>query len=283
VKEFFIDHSVDRKEFPSYDQARYGFVEASLEDNPYISEQYRRDLEDLPEMRKRQLLYGDWNAFEGQFFSEWQADAHVSALPVESGVEHFASMDWGYNAPGCVLWWACLPDGRYHVRWEYKFKGLSAEAVATEIIRINKSLGVKLRYLVCDPAMKQKTGAGRGESIFETLLRRKLPMRAGDNDRFNGWNRVHELLRLDAEGQPWLTVSPDCKYLTRTLPAMVQDDHDPEDIDTGKDDHAVDALRYGAMSRPSPTRMVVDETMPVGSIGWWKQHEAGKQSAGGLA
>jgi phage terminase large subunit len=73
VKEFFIDKSVDRAEFPKYRPERYGFVEATLDDNPYISEEYRNDLEDLPEMRKRQLLYGDWNAFEGQFFAEWRA------------------------------------------------------------------------------------------------------------------------------------------------------------------------------------------------------------------
>jgi hypothetical protein len=276
VKEFFIDHSVDRNEFPSYDPSRYGFVTATLDDNPYISAEYRRDLEDLPEMRKRQLLHGDWNAFEGQAFPEWRAGVHVRDMAIGPRIEHFASMDWGYNAPGCVLWWARLTDGRYHIRWEYKFKGLSAEAVALEITRINKSLGVKLGYLVCDPAMKQKTGAGRGESIFETLLRRKLPMRGGDNDRFNGWTRVHEMLRLDADGEPWLTVSPDCKYLCRTLPAMVQDDNDPEDIDSAKDDHAVDALRYGAMSRPSPTRIDAEPEMKPNTTAWLKKYPAGR-------
>lgn len=283
VKDFFIEHTVDRSEFPSYEPERYGFVEATLDDNPYISESYRRDLEDLPEMRKRQLLYGDWNAFEGQFFAEWRPDVHVCDFGVDPALEHFASIDWGFNAPGCVLWWACLPDGRLHVRHEYKFKGESAEHVALEITRITKSLGItNLRYVVCDPAMKQKTGAGRGESIFETLLRRGLRMRGGDNDRFNGWNRVHELLRLNDQGEPWLTVAPGCKYLIRTLPAMVQDEHDPEDIDSTKDDHAVDALRYGAMSRPSPTRFVKQETVEPNSIGWWKKYPTGKPRQAGV-
>lgn len=85
VKSLFIDKEVDRSEFPSYDPARYAFVVATLDDNPYISEYYRRDLEDLPEMRKRQLLYGDWSAFEGQFFSEWRPESegrpwHVQEL-----------------------------------------------------------------------------------------------------------------------------------------------------------------------------------------------------------
>lgn len=272
VREFFIDHTVDRTAFPSYDPARYGFVEATLDDNPYISPEYRRDLEDLPEMRKRQLLYGDWFAFEGQFFSEFRSDVHVRAVAINPDVEHFASCDWGFNAPGVVLWWACLPDGRYHVRHEYKFQGKSAEEVATRVKDITKELGIpRLRYLACDPAMWQKTGAGKGESIAETLIRRGLPARKSDNDRFNGWLRVHEFLRVNEDDRPWLTIDPVCRYLLRTLPTQVSDDHDPDDLDSSKDDHAVDALRYGAMSRPAPTRIVKDESYPVGSWGWHVQ------------
>jgi hypothetical protein len=286
VKEFFIEHVVDRAEFPRYEPERYAFVEATLEDNPYISAEYRRDLEDLPEMRKRQLLYGDWNAFEGQMFSEWDQDLHVRDLAVAPGIEHFGSMDWGYSAPGVMLWWAALPDGKCHVRYELKFKGDSAETVGKKLYAITKDLGIpRLRYIACDPAMWQKTGAGRGESIAETLLRMRLPMRRSDNDRRNGWLRVHELLKVDpdaARRDPWLTVAPECRYLIRTLPAMVQDDHDPEDIDTTKDDHAADALRYGAMSRPSPTRIVTTETLRPNSIGWWKRYPTGRLQPKGV-
>jgi hypothetical protein len=185
-------------------------------------------------------------------------------------LECFGSMDWGFNAPGVMLWWVCLPDGRLHVAQEYKFKGETAERVGNRIHKMTKDLGVaKLRYIAADPAMWAKTGAGRGESIAETLLRLRLPMRRSDNDRRNGWLRVHELLRDHPDGDgPWLSVDPACSYLIRTLPAMVQDDTDPEDIDTTGDDHAADALRYGAMSRPSPTRIVRDEAPKPGTWGY---------------
>jgi hypothetical protein len=64
--------------------------------------------------------------------------------------------------------------------------------------------------------------------------------------------------------------------LIRTLPAMVQDKNDPDDLDSSKDDHACDALRYGAMSRPRPTVFRQPESKLVeGSLGWWrKQHQA---------
>jgi hypothetical protein len=59
---------VDRDKFPKYDPRLYAFVDATLDDNPYLPKGYRKSLEQLPEMRRRQLLEGDWNAFSGQFF-----------------------------------------------------------------------------------------------------------------------------------------------------------------------------------------------------------------------
>lgn len=192
--------------------------------------------------------------------------------------EAFASMDWGFNAKGVVLWWVCLPDGAYHVAREYVFQQQTAEQVGKRIHDVTRDLGMKLRYIAADPAMWAKTGAGRGESIAETLLRLRLPMRKSDNDRFNGWLRVHELLRAMPSGhRPWLTVEPDCKYLIRTLPAMVQDKDHPDDLDSSKDDHAVDALRYGAMSRPSPSRITGPPAPGPGTWGFetaWQDAQA---------
>lgn len=290
VKQFFIDREVDREEFPRYNPELYGFVASFLEDNPWIDPQYVQDLDEQSEMRRRQLKFGDWNAFVGQFFSQWHETKdgqpwHVRDLDGASleSCEHFASMDWGYSSPGVVLWWACLPDGHYHIRAEYKFKETSAEEVAQAILAQNRNLGIaRLRYLVCDPAMKAKTGSGRGESILETLARHGLPMRPGDNDRFNGWARCRDLLRPAPDGVPWLSVSPACVYGRRTIPAQVQDPKDPEDLDTAKDDHWVDAWRYGAMSRPTPTRhRLIEAPTPVGSWGWWRSYHRKKEQAHG--
>jgi len=274
VRDFFVHHDVDAEAFPSYRPERWAFHGARLEDNPYMAAGYRETLEMMPELRRRQLLDGDWTAFEGQFFGEWRPTVngqpwHVRRLDAGSlsGCQHFASMDWGFNAPGVVLWWVVLPDGELHIRREYKFQQQTGEAVGAQIHAITKELGCRLAYLAADPAMWAKTGNHtRGESIAETLQRMQLPMRKADNDRFNGAMRVHELLRTKPDGTgPWLTVDPSCTYLLRTLPTLVQDAHNPDDVDTTKDDHAYDALRYGAQSRPSPLRAL--EQKAVGGVG----------------
>lgn len=171
-------------------------------------------------------------------------------------LEVFCSLDWGFNAPGCCLWWLCLLDGHYHVLREFKFQRASVEEVGRAIKQRTKELSVKrLRYVVADPACWQHTGAGRGEAIAETLLRLGLPMRKGDNDRVNGWQRVHELLQAAPDGRPWLTIDTSCTYLRRTLPGAMSEPANPDDLDTHGDDHGLDALRYGAMSRPFKTRL----------------------------
>ncbi len=280
VRDFFIDHNVDRREFPKYRPERYGFVEATLADNPYISPQYREDLEDLPEMRKRQLLYGDWDAFEGQFFTDLHAGTHARSLQIDPGVEWSCGMDWGHNAPGWIGFFASLVDGHYHLHAEYRFQGMTADAVATAWHKLRESLGIaRVRYIASDPAMWTRSGHGRGESIAETLQRRGLPMRKGDNDRFNGALRMHEMLRDDGSGVPYLTVDPGCRYWWRTLPALTSSPTDADDVDTTQDDHAYDGTRYWAMSRPSPTRVVVDTAAVVGSLRWHReQHEARNQT-----
>lgn len=70
VKAFFVDKSVDPAQFPKYQPERYSYVHAKLEDNPYMDPAYRQTLEEMPSLRRRQLLEGDWSAFEGQFF-DW--------------------------------------------------------------------------------------------------------------------------------------------------------------------------------------------------------------------
>jgi hypothetical protein len=72
VKEWFVDHEVDRDRYPKYNGAQWGFVSGRVDDNPYMDPSYKEQLENLPPMLRRQWLHGDWDCFEGQFF-DWQA------------------------------------------------------------------------------------------------------------------------------------------------------------------------------------------------------------------
>ena len=194
-------------------------------------------------------------------------------IEVPKETSWFCSMDWGFNAPGVILWWAHIGDGHWHIVRELKFQHETAETVAGRWKALMKELGLKrVSYVAADPSMWAKTGHGKGESIAETLQRHGLPMLKGDNDRKNGWQRCHELLRLAPDGLPWLTVDATCVYGLRSLPAQMSDKKDPDDVNTGGDDHWVDAWRYGAMSRfTARNRGGASHRVPEFSLAWLKQ------------
>lgn len=262
LKQWFMDKTVTAEEDPFYRPDDYGFIQSRLYDNPYLMDgdgswrTYEKRLSALGPERARQMLDGDWDAIAGQFFSEFRRDQHVEDLgPVPDGVQWFRCLDWGYNQPGVCLWIACLPDGRLYVVHEYWFRQTLVADVAKEIRRITKTLGnPHIRYTVADGHMFDRTGTG--ETMAETSARNGVALLRADNSkgsRPQGWQRLRHWFRTADDGKPWLIIHPGCGYLIRTLPALVGDDLNPDDVDTHGDDHGADALRYGVMSRPSPT------------------------------
>lgn len=267
VRDFFIDKTPEPERYPNYRADSYGFVPAKVDDNPWGDPEYRENLQELPPLRRRQLLDGDWTVYKGQFFSGFRAQVgsepwHVRDIDVPDGTEWTGGLDWGYNQPGSFGLYAHLGDGHYHRAAELKFQGLNSHefgSKARDLINEVCKTG-RLRYIAADPSMWNKTGADRGEPIAETLSKSpyRLPLRKGDNTRgSNGWQICHDLLRTAPDGRPWFSLSPRCRYFLRSVPLLPQDPNDPDDVDTNADDHAADEWRYWAKSRPSPTRKLI--------------------------
>jgi phage terminase large subunit len=281
--DFFIDHAPDFDAYPAlvgdYRPEEWQYVPGLLDDNPYMDPAYERQLAVLPKWRYEQLRHGDWRVFSGQFFAEWNERVHVATLEPDRSAKWFRSLDWGRNQPGCVLWWAVLPDHKLYIRREWKFQGMSEAEVALGIKKIDAELDLakKPTYTAGDPSTHNKTGAshtdGRfvGQSIAESLAHYGVPLTKADNDRFNGWMRCHALLRSAPDGTPWLQVHPDCRYLIRSIAAAVSDKKDPDDVDTTSDDHGLDAWRYGAMSRPNPATKTYRPVYAPGTMGELRQ------------
>lgn len=279
VKEFFLDHEPDHERFSEYRASDWGYVSASLDDNPYAPPDYKQKLMNLPPVLRRQWLYGDWEAFEGQFF-DWQArkdsrDWHVAHLPIHPGftLATCGGLDWGHASPGSFGLWVGLADGRVHRLDEVKFQRDTVAVVADKIK--NKCAEWKLPALpqiFADPALKQDTGQ-IGEAIGATFARYGVPLTYVSNDRLGGWQRMHEALSPHPDGKgPWLSSDPRCKYFNRIMPLMVQAKNNPEDLDTDTDDHPADEARYclqGFWDRRVP--QTPTPSYPANSWGWWRE------------
>jgi len=257
LKDLFLSHQPDVERYPAlaktYRPEQWAFIGATLDDNPYIDPDYESlALGGLRRARYEQLRHGDWDAADGQFFEGVTARTHSQVVrlvrPLADVVE---AMDWGFTSPGCVGWFVPVGDNHWHCLAEWKFQRRTAEEVALGILAKRRELGItQVRYTVVDPSMFNKTGHAKGESFAETLGRYGVSCRRGDHDRVMGWPRMAAWFRAAPDGVPWLTFDPSCVYLLRSLPALLADTHNPEDVDTHLDDHGADMVRYFVMSRP---------------------------------
>ena len=257
------------------------FVPATVYDNEALLENdpgYVMTLSLLPEAEKQALLYGSWDSFTGQVFTEWRSDpAHsrdglythvIDPFPIPRHWRVWCSMDWGYSRPFSVGWYAVTPQRRLirirelygctdspntGVRWE-------PTRLAKEILRIEQeddNLRGRPILRVADPAVWGSDGT---ESIGALMERERVYFERGDNNRRAGKMQVHHRLAFDGDGRPGLYVFSTCRGLIRTLPALVYDTVDVEDVDTAGEDHIYDELRYVCMKNPLPAPDALPET-----------------------
>lgn len=260
VKQRFIDFAEPREiveiEDPQSDAITTRvFVPARIDDNPYYNRrQYRANLMNVDEKRRKQLEDGDWDAIEGQYFHEWSRALHVvEPFEIPDYWTKIRGYDWGYTNPMACVWATFDGDGRCFVYRELYGTGMVPTIQARKINEITPSAEA-ISYTAADPSIWARTGVGL--PIAEQLQRAGLRTRKANNERVAGWQRVREFLKVDeASGQPRLFVFSHCHNLIRTLPMLVHDDKNPEDLDTDSDDHAADALRYMLMSRPRRSRV----------------------------
>lgn len=241
---------------------RTAFVPATLFDNAYIDPEYKLNLMMLPEVEMRQLLYGDWDVFAGQFFSDWRQDLHVvRPFTVPASWPRIRAIDYGYAHPFVCLWAAFDGDGNAWVYREESQTKLTATEQARLVLakswRVDENDGERklkelIDYTVADPSIWSRQGTGI--SIASQYRDAGLFCRKAMNARIDGWSRLREWLRPDPDrnGQPMLKVFANCTQLIEHLPDLVHDTDKPEDIAHGSNvlDDEADALRYLVMSRP---------------------------------
>jgi len=258
VKRLFIDRRYRAAEKPE----DYAFIPARVFDNQALlraNPGYLRTLRNLPAHLRRAHLEGDWDALAGQYFEEFRRDRHiVKPFPIPDWWRRFRAMDWGYNDPCAVLWFACGPDGRVYVYRELYERQVLSSRMAEKIRAASE--GEKFAYTVASPDAWQKRGVVQsgqegieGESVAEVFAHHGVPLLRADNTRVAGWQRVREYLADLPDGKPRLQIFDRCENLIRTLP-LLQYDKNGEDVRDGAEDHAPEALRYGLMSRPVKSR-----------------------------
>lgn len=106
------------------------FINATVFDNPWILQNdpgYVKSLMELSPTKQRAWIYGDWDAYDGQFF-DFDPTVHVidpeqARAVTPPHVYRWLSCDWGYAHPCAVHGYVQGLDGRIHVYKELGFEG----------------------------------------------------------------------------------------------------------------------------------------------------------------
>jgi len=252
------------------------FVPSTVFDNPALLQNdpgYVESLASLPQAERNALLYGNWDTFSGQVFTEWKNDpshyedrhwTHVIdpfVIPKDWSV--WCAMDWGYSKPFSVGWYAVDYDRRlYRIREYYGCTGTPDVGVKMEPAEVARKIkeieatdpnlkGRDRIHRVGDPAIWGTQGT---ESIGALFERERVYFEKGNHDRIDGKMQIHHRLAFDENGIPLLYVFKTCKHFIRTVPALVYSESNVEDVETASEDHIYDECRYAAMKNPISMR-----------------------------
>jgi PBSX family phage terminase large subunit len=247
---------------------KVAFLLARHADNPTVTPDRLAPLDALTGYRYKRLRLGLRVAAEGMFFTEWDPDVHVcDAFDPSEDWPRWISVDYGFAVPFCALWLArCPEDRRIYVYRELYAVGLRDEQQAKLIVQ--RSNGERIQQVVLDPSMFNARTEQQRPSIAQMYAQRGVwamtvqGIYPGQNSRKQGWAIVRRALAHDLDAEPPVparlqVMRQRCPNLIRTLPAMVQDTLDLEDVadkvgSMRTEDHAVDALRYGLCAEAQP-------------------------------
>ena len=247
------------------------FIPSSIFDNQKLlrnDPNYLANLSLLPTAEKNALLYGDWNSFSGQVFSEWKNDyehyidginTHViSPFKIPKSWRIYRGFDFGYTKPFSVGWYAADFDGRlYRIREYYGCTGepnvglkITPQEIAKHIREIeadDENLKGKQIIGIADPSIFDES---RGESVAVMMEREGVYFQPANNKRISGKMQVHYRFKFDENGVPMFYCFDTCKHFIRTIPEIIYSTSDVEDVDTDGEDHIYDEFRYVCMERP---------------------------------
>jgi len=252
------------------------FIPATVFDNQVLLKNdptYIASLAMLPEAERKALLYGDWDSFHGQVFTEWRNDkaryydrewTHViKEFPIPKTWSIYRGFDFGYSKPFSVGWYAVDHDGvMYRIAEMYGCSNTPNTgvkytpqmiAIGIRDIELNHH-NIKGRkvYGIADPAIYDESG---GESIADMMAAEGIYFNPADNQRLPGKMQCHYRLAFDTEGYPAFYVFDCCRNFIRTIPNLVYSETKVEDVDTNTEDHIYDEWRYVSMDSPIAPRM----------------------------
>jgi phage terminase large subunit-like protein len=246
-------------------------------DNTYIDPTVLDTLlEGMSDEEKDARKHGTYYNLSGGIFTEFMSKNNFIDPIVNSELwplyyhkwGHFGMLDHGLKNPTAFHLGAYDENGNVVIYYEYEAKGKLVRENAESIKAIIASLQLeqKLDYIVADPSIRN-TEPINGSSVYNEYAENGLYMVLGNNDVKASISRVNAKFK-DLS----LLITTDNPHLMKELPmyrwakfvsSKVAMRKNPQEQPVKVNDHHIDSLRYGIMSRP---QFLTDPDKPVGNI-----------------
>ena len=248
VKERFID--VGRPDtVHSFGGQTRVFIPSLVSDNSFLmakDKNYLKRLENLTEKDRKALLYGQWDIFEGQYFSEWNRNVHVvEPFEIPPHWKRYAAMDYGLDM--LAVYFVAVDD--VGNAWVYN-EIYQPDLIISRAAELIKSRMIQPFQAFYAPPDLWNRRQDSGSSVATIFAQLGILLTKSVNDRQTGWYAVKEYLHIttDEKGEKTARVKifSNCLNLIRTLPALVHDGKNVNDVSSTPHEytHGPDALRY---------------------------------------
>jgi phage terminase large subunit len=283
-------------------------------DNPSLTPEYIENLKGMTGANRARLYQGLWVSEEGQIWEPFDRAVHMvhgvyertntgrhllhlqgRKDPVELRWFH-ASIDFGFNAPGCLGIWGIDSDDRSYLLAEYYRRRKNIEWWADRCVELREEFPYSAG--VGDSAepgsidlINDRLGAKKEDPIFRGVNK---TYRGTSQHQLAGLDMVRQRLEVDASGRPlmyFLWSAPrgrDKDLAERRLPLCTVDEIEsyvweknaegapvPERPDRGCADHGCDMTRYHVIDAWGRDHGPVDNTPEYspGSLGDLLKHQ----------
>ena len=252
------------------------FLPATVYDNQIVIDRDPGEVKRLQQLSKKdqkKFLFGNWDIYEGQFFDNWNPEVHIIQPEDYLSYEQIKEMnvlgglDYG-NVTVLVLGAKDYNNNVIIFDELYYEKEIRENKVAG-LFKFLKERGLEKTTIIGDTNMWNPDAFDLARQEFPAsyylnagIKLIKVAKKSPDNRQYRvACNEaIYSALdyKFDVETsqtlikQPKIKIYKRCKWLIETLPALITDDKNVEDIADGQNDHTYDAMKYLYMALVKP-------------------------------